>query len=452
MQKSADVVMEKKKEKWIRWGCLVIAFLIYFSISCLLPVKKAPDEPLRYKVSEFIYTHHHLPVGTDILIRSPEWGFSYAFTPYLPSAVAAGIMKLVSLFGNTEEALLIIASRFVNVLAAAGSLFVAFKVGKRLFPKGASGFLFAVCVGFLPQFVFLAGYLNNDVVSVFAAMLILYGWLYGKERHWDIKSCLFLAGGLSICILTYYNAYGWVLCSVIYFLGSIWLDNTIEQKWKHILSRGSMILVPVFLLTGWFFIRNAILYDGDFLAMRTLNACGELYGYGPYKPSNRNLYSLAGLSVVDMLRQTDWIESTIKSFFAVFGYMDIKVPGIFYKIYLVLVLTGGVGFVYGICKKKAKAESLLLYGCCLLCMIIPTGLSIYYSYATDYQAQGRYLMSALPALALLVSTGYNWLDEAGGKKKGYAVASAIAIWLLLFVTIFVTVMIPELYKGVLACS
>lgn len=438
---------DEKKVRWVKYGCIFVAFLIYFSLSCFLPIKKAPDEPLRYMIPEYILNHHSLPIGTDMSITDKTWGFSYGLTPYLPSMFAAGIMWLVSFFSSNTVAL-VVASRFISVLAATGSLALGFLIGEKLFSKARSSFLFALIVGFLPQFVFLSAYLNNDAFAVFTAMLILYGWLLGKERHWDYKSCLFLAVGISACILTYYNAYGWVLCSVFYFFGTIWLDAGIERKWKHSISHGCLIAITVALLAGWFFVRNAILYQGDFLGMRTLNECAEQYAYGPYKPSNRVLFSTAGLSVVDMLRQTDWLESTIRSFFGVFGYMDIKTSDFIYGIYFVFFLVGGLGFLYGICKKKAKAADLVLYGCSLLCMIIPFGLSIYYSYASDYQAQGRYIMSALPALALLTSCGFQWLEDSDKGKKGSITVAATIVWMLLFVIVFVTVMLPRLYGGV----
>lgn len=423
---------------------LILVFLMYFSLSCFLPVNKAPDEYMRYVIPEYIYTHHSLPVGTDMEIIDETWGFSYGFTPYLPSILAAGVMQITAIFNDSARAL-IIASRFVSVLAATASVWLAFRLGEKLLFRSR---FFAVCIGLLPQFIFLAAYLNNDAFAVFTAMLIFYAWLYGKENHWNYKSCLFLAVGIAICALTYYNAYGWVLCSVFYYFGSIWMDKSIEKKWSYAITHGCVIAGVVALLAGWFFIRNAILYQGDILGMDTMYACAEEYGYGSYKPSSRILYANEGLSVLDMLRQTGWIRSTIESFFAVFGYMELKVASVVYGIYGIISLVGVAGFFCGICKKKADATELLLYGCCFLCIVIPFILSIRYSYAIDYQAQGRYVMSMLPAYALFLTKGYQWLDEISNRKQRYVSGMVSIVWCVLAAYIFVTVMLPGLYLGI----
>ena len=81
-------------------------------------------------------------------------------------------------------------------------------------------------------------------------------------------------------------------------------------------------------------------------------------------------------------------------------------------------------------------------------MAIPVVLSAYNSYSSDFQAQGRYLMPALPALMIFVVKGYQQIDDILGKRRQYTAIAACALWLLCFVIIFVKVMIPQLYIGI----
>lgn len=423
------------------------AFLVYFSLSCALPMKQAPDEYMRYMVPEYIFRYHRLPVGTELAVRDGAWGFSYAFTPYLPSIVGAGLMYIAAFFSESPKVLLV-ACRFVSVAVATGTVWLAFRIGRKLFEEKRSRILFAVCIAFLPQFAFLASYLNNDAFAVFTAMLIFYAWLYGRESHWSYRSCLLLSAAIGLCALTYYNAYGWILCSVIFFFGSVWQDKAIEDKWKHAISRGCVIALLVLLIAGWFFVRNAILYDGDILGMRTMYAESELHAAEGYKPSQRLLYAKAGLPVWSMLLDTEWIKDTSESFFAVFGYTSIYTYHIIYILYYIFIIAGILLFFYGIIGKKEKRPDYLLYVCCGLCLLIPLALSIRYSYAIDYQAQGRYLMSGLPALAFLVSRGYGFADSCPDQKRGWLPAVASVVWLALFAVVFGTTMLPELYVGV----
>lgn len=437
----------QKRERLAQWLILLAVFSIYFSLSCFLPVYKAPDEVMRYDVSAYILEHHSLPAGYDEEIRNELWGFSYAFTPYLPSILAASIMALVSVF-NSSLKVMIIASRFVNVMAATGCVWLGFKIGEKLFLRFESRLLYIVSIGFLPQIVFLAAYLNNDIFAVFTSMLILLGWLYGKEQHWNYKSCLFLGFGISLCALTYYNAYAWIVCSIFYYFGTVIQDKDIEEKLKYAIGHGCVIALTVFVLAGWFFIRNAVLYDGDFLGISAQKACGELYAVDALKPSNRLTWANEGKTIWNMLTETEWIKYSTKSFFACFGYLDIWVSLKYYICYEGLICISAAGALYGCLKRKGRTENLLLYICCAVCMVIPVMLSVVNSYFSDYQAQGRYLMPALPALMLCVVKGYQQIDDILGKRRQYAAIIVCALWLFCFAMIFVKVMVPQLYIGV----
>lgn len=436
----------KKVQPWAELGIVLASFILYFSLSCFLPVDLAPDEYMRYEVTDYVFKHHELPVGSAEEIRNPIWGFSYAFTPYLPSILAAGVMGIVSLFGGNGVALTI-ASRFISVLAATGCTWLGLSIGKKIFPKWSSSLLYTLSISVLPQFVFLSAYLNNDAPAVFSAMLILFCWLIGKEKHWDYKSCILLGVGISLCALTYYNAYAWILCSVIYFAYTVLTDKSLQSKWKHLLTRGGIVTLVVLLLAGWFFIRNAVLYDGDFLGMDASKICGELYAQEEYKPSNRATFENMGKSIWDMLNETEWFDRSVDSFFAVFGYMNIFVSQRYYDFYRVILGIGLVGFLWGCIRTKAKGDG-VLYLCCVICMVTPVILSAVNSYSSDYQQQGRYFMPALPALVLLTTKGYSWIEETFKLKKPLLTLFICLAWFASFARLFVKVMVPQLYLGI----
>lgn len=439
---------KEKVQRIVRWGTLLAVFCIYFSLSCRLPITKAPDEIMRYDVASYILEHHRLPAGSDEGLRNELWGFSYAFTPYLPSLLASGIMTIVSVFKN-DFVTLLTAARFLNVVAATGCVWLGFKIGKKLFAKFENQLLYAVLIGFLPQFTFLASYHNNDIFAIFTSMLILYGWLYGKERHWNIPSCIFLGVGISLCALTYYNAYAWILCSIIYYFGTVIQDKCIENKKKYLLKHGLIITFMVFMLAGWFFIRNAMLYEGDFLGLNAQKSCGELYAIDALKPSNRPTWANQGKTVLNMLFETEWISYSVKSFFACFGALDIWVSAKYYVCYGFVMGIAGVGFLCKVIKNKGRSGNMLLYVCLAICIITPVILSAYNSYSSDYQAQGRYFMPALPALMLCVVKGYQFIDDGLEKQRRGTAIAAGALWILCFVLIFIEVMVPQLYIGIM---
>ena len=70
-------------------------------------------------------------------------------------------------------------------------------------------------------------------------------------------------------------------------------------------------------------------------------------------------------------------------------------------------------------------------------MLIPIVLSIKYSYSIDYQPQGRYIMSMLVPLALLISIGYeylaNVLETKNLLKYHYSILTIIIAYIVFFV-------------------
>ena len=66
-------------------------------------------------------------------------------------------------------------------------------------------------------------------------------------------------------------------------------------------------------------------------------------------------------------------------------------------------------------------------------MVIPVLLSVMYSYGNDYQAQGRYIYSAFPGLAVFFGTAYSkLLSRIQSQKICSAVTAALCIVFIAF--------------------
>ena len=74
-----------------------------------------PDEHARYLVAKYICEHGVIPTGFEEEIRIPGYGFSYALYNAFPYIIQGYVMRFVSLFTDSEIALLYTA-RGVNVL------------------------------------------------------------------------------------------------------------------------------------------------------------------------------------------------------------------------------------------------------------------------------------------------------------------------------------------------
>ena len=177
---------------------------------------------------------------------------------------------------------------------------------------------------------------------------------------------------MGLCMLSYYNAYGYLLMSAVFFAGCMMKCGEQQWDWQQLLKKGCLMLGIVFLVAGWWFIRSGILYDGDFLGMKTSSIYAEKYAIDELKPSNRVLPVNMGMSVLDMIWwvpgewQHNWLVTVLVSFVGTFGHLDIFMPYLWSKVYLIVFAVGIVGKQletasgilsdHGICKKREKSR------------------------------------------------------------------------------------------------
>ncbi len=304
---------------------LVTCFFFYLTWMLIIPYNEAPDERMRYVIARYIFRHGTLPVGNESEIMNLVWGQSYAYQPILSYQIASLVMGIASAFGMASEKLFY-AARFTNVVIATGTVAVALAIGKECF-KGEVRFLFAGLIGLWPMVAFIGAYVNNDALAFFSAILIFYSWIVGRRRQWDLKACVLLAVGLSLCFLSYYNAYGFIFCSAFLYAGDYFLHRK-EWSLQRFLGYGVTIVGICALLAGWWFVRSAILHDGDFLGLTACNNLAEATAQWAYKPSQHITPQNAGYSFYDMLRGPvlgahGWVYSIAISILGVFGNFSI---------------------------------------------------------------------------------------------------------------------------------
>ncbi len=435
---------------------LIFLLLIFGSIfvwAYVQPFDVSPDERMRFEIVRYIVEYNKLPVGYDPAIRDANWGISYAFNPIMAYMIMAIPVKLASFF--TEEIrTLAMAARMVNVLLGTGTAFLVLRIGDRLFDRWGK-WIFAAITMLLPGTIFVFSYVNNDGLALFSVALMILFWSKSLKEGWTTKNCIGLAVAISICALAYYNAYGAILSSVIFFIvGNLLGGDDKGRKWNfwYTLKFGILITLIVFLLAGWWFIRSYYLYDGDFLGMKTSSMYAQKYALEAFKPTNRYYYSRSGESPFAMWFfipegwEHNWIITVAVSFVGTFGYMTEFMPFWLSKCYLIVFLIGIIG-CFLIIKKlfgvrntesivlhrelggeplrikitrytKLLSKEGLLNWCMLLTGVIPFFLLMYYSYTSDYQAQGRYLMPGLISFMYFVTRGIEaLLDKTGRKEK-----------------------------------
>jgi hypothetical protein len=393
------------------------------------PFNVSPDEGMRYKIVEYLVQHNfHLPHGGDPEIRDALWGISYAFNPILAYQLAAVPAKVVSLLTKDAFAILV-AARMVNVALGSGMALLVSRIGKRLF-GGCKGWMFAFLVMFLPGVLFVFSYVNNDGLALFSTALMILMWVRSLEDDWSWKTCTGLAIGVSLCALSYYNAYGVLLCSVVMFGITILLCREQKGDIRFLVTRGAVIIGIVLVLAGWWFVRSYMIYDGDILGMRASSEYAEAYARWDLKPSNRvpmsDVMSLPGMVFfVPGQWAHNWLVTVLVSFVGTFGYMTIFMPFFLSVIYISFIVVGLACVLLALKKTfwlggfgKVWRREGVFHWCMLAAGVIPVILLVYYAYCSDFQAQGRYLLPGIIPVMYFVTYGYgNILDKVIKEKS-----------------------------------
>mgnify|MGYP001243188510 CR=1 FL=1 len=412
----------------IRVLYLVLLFVFLFMWAFVQKLSVSPDEGMRYQISLFIYHHGTLPVGYDPEILNVLWGNSYGFNPITPYIIGGIFMKITAVF-STDEFVLLMAARMPSILFGVANAFVVMKLADRLFPdQDCYQWLLVTISSLLPEAVFICSYVNTDSMALFATSLTVYMWVMGIQSRWKYRYCVGLGVALSCCLLSYYNTYGFLLTSLVIFLvTSLRRDGTVPFRTRAgITAKKALIVICVIAaLAGWWFVRNYMLYDGDFLGLDACNRCAELYAKEDYKPSNKLSLMQKGITVEEMFKQYHWLRTSLVSFIAAFGYMTIFVAHWLNNLARFILRAGLIGLILILRPSERKElirqqwNKLILMITMAVSVLLTAGISFYYSYTADFQPQGRYMLPMLTCLAALVTYGYHqWfsLPKWNGRK------------------------------------
>lgn len=454
--------MKKLQDKTI----LMIYLLVFFGVAATVALlqqhmdtpplmSNPPDEAYRYLIPRYICRYGTLPNGYDPAVRIPSYGFSYAFYNMFPYILQGYFMRFVSIFTKSELVLLYTA-RFFNVICGTLMAATVYGIANRLFKDRRFKWMFCVLTMYLPQSLFIHTYVNTDSMCLLSTALILYAFVRAVQEGFTVKNSLLLSAGIILCALSYYNAYGYILSSILLFMSWFLSKNKsggISYDWKRMLKRGFLIAGVVLAGIGWYFIRNAVLYDGDFLGIASRELCASMYASEAKNPLFANTYAKQGISVFAMLRETNFFAGMFISFVAAFGAVSIVGNIWIYHFYKAVLI---VGLLSGLLIRRKKEQdkvkrfqTLFFHANMIFCILMPIILCIYYSYTMDFQNQGRYILPCVVPLMYYATAGLeklaglNWLPEKFGRTKTFLkkAGNAAAYATITLAVVFLAVMV-----------
>ena len=286
------------------------------------------------------------------------------------------------------------------------------KISLLLFSENSARWLFCFLIMFLPENIFMHTYVNTDSMALLAVSVILYSWLSMLLNKPSYRACIQLALGITLCAMSYYNAYGYVLVSVILF-PFFYLSDQTGKNTKLLFRHGCLTALLALAGSLWWFIRSFILYHGDFLGLTARTAYAVKTADAAHNPLTRVTFYSSGHSLTDLLFHSDFSIRTFNSFLAMFGPASISSSIWLYRFYKLILPIGLICFFLFLTRKKEIFQSSFQSDRVRIRFDIPAGLSalivfglgLWYNYTFDYQPQGRYFLPLLIPFMYFVSVG-----------------------------------------------
>lgn len=440
MREKLPLTGEQKRERLFLLLYLLLFAAVAVSLAWVQPIENThpwlenpPDEHARYRIPLFIARYGHLPVGTEPEMAGLYDGL-YAMRPSLGLYVMAIVMRLLISF-NVEGFALLFAARLVNVAFGLCMAYVVYLLSGYLFSRAEIRRMFCCMVMYLPQHLFLHTYVNNESLNLLSVAMMLYGILMLYRDGFLPRTCILLASSWILCLLTNFNAYGFVLCTGILFLLRFFHAGAGKRHFdkKVFLRSGLPVICAVLIGAGWWYIRMYFLWDGDIFALQAT----EDYHATIDALQIARITSSPGEALTMFLEHDGW-RLFWHSFVALYGSMSLWGPDWFYTLYAVFLVTGTVLGLAALIVNARKAEAerkvfwSLMFAACLITMI----LWLRYLFYTDFQPQARYIMPVIIPFFVFLAAGWKLPADVSGGRKPFCyipnIVTAFSVLMLLY--------------------
>ncbi len=201
--------------------------------------------------------------------------------------------------------------RVLSLALGVGTILVTVYLGNNLFDMRI-GLLAAALTAFNPMFLFVSTAVNNDSLAIFMgslgllSLVLIWQDVPDPRRYW--WRYLFLGIVLGLGILSKLSLAGLLGLAGLALAWLSWRTRT----WRILVGGGLLVLIPVLLLSGWWFVRNWQLY-------------GDPTGLAAF---------IAVQGIRDMpLVWAGWIDELgtfYRSFWGLFGGVNVAAPEWFY--------------------------------------------------------------------------------------------------------------------------
>ena len=334
--------------------------------------------------------------------------------------------------------LMVHVARWINVILGAIMVWVTYRIGltvlnapagssdpaeTRIWRSASSKVIAAgaaAIVAFNPQFLFMSGAINNDVIAgLFGSILLWQGVTIIRDGLTTRRSiCLSLAFGLAL-MAKFNLAFALPLIELALLIG-VWPRAGRERDWRGFIKANVMLLIGVAVFAGWWFVRNYQLY-GEPTGVQRMN---ELWG-------GRDPRTSFWLAVSE-------IPYAWSSLWGRFGYGQIPLPDSIYLGALIVTVLGVLGLIVAFVRRLFDRVQQKQLAVVIFAALLFAGALFGYMMSSTAGPMGRFYFPGLSAFGVLLALGLNTLMQDARHRLQYAVPlAAFALSLTAFFGYFV---------------
>lgn len=274
---------------------LLVAYLVLGSLySVTVPLFEAPDERYHYGYVRHLASEHRLPprgenspagheasqppfyyavAALSTAWRNPEFRLTLHPNRYFGNYQAPGTVndnKNILLHSDLERfpwrgaVLTVHIARSVNLLFGALTVGATYLLAREIFSRQLHALSAAAIVALMPQFLFISSVINNDIAASAFSTVTLWLLVGGIRRGVSMGRTALLGISIGLAALSKVSALALVpLTLSVVALNTWWrtTDSRPHQRLKVILLRSAIILGVAFVISGWWYVRNSLLYD-----------------------------------------------------------------------------------------------------------------------------------------------------------------------------------------------
>ncbi len=392
---------------------LIVYFLVRIPWLFLVPTNQAPDEDAHLWMIRFLSEHLCLPDAASVAAG----GATAVYGSYPPFGYVFHVLGAMLGHGN------LVYIRCGSLLAGSLMIPCADYIGQTLFKSSRLlALALPLMLIFHPQLIFVDAYANCDSTTAALGSVILVLLVKTMRHGLSPKRSLLLGLALAWLALSKYSGYSMFPMAACAMILACWLHGS---RLLNLAVNGLIVALTTCTLSGWWFLRNAAIFDGDYLGTKTMYRTWAL----TYK---RELDFHKSAS--SFLQNHRWWRTIIYSYWGYFGYLTVEMARPVYLAYQTIMSVSAVTAIvqWGRAAKSGRLSSALalaknkderlelvvpaIWTTLALSLLINLGAMVYASMANYGLAQGRYLFPNEIAIMALILGGLSLLPASLSKK------------------------------------